>query len=192
VMRLYAAPLMTYCRHSPMGRWGDPQDLVQGFLADRTSRADYFLRWRGSGKRLHQWLAAGLSFYGLEALHQLQRDGRHLEVPADLPSAEPEAHLALEQATLRSFIEESMRRAERVCQERGQEQHWKIFMRRSHGNEGFSKIAESFSMTPAQAVVLMRTGRKRFVEALREVLSDDGVHPENLSSELAQVLGQEG
>jgi len=190
VMRIYAGPLMTFCRHSPMGRWSDPQDLVQGFLADRTSKADYFLRWRGSGKRLHQWLASGLSFYGREALHRKQREGQFLEVPDDLAGPEVEAHEALERATLRSFIEEAMRRAARECAQRGQAQHWQIFMQRSYGHESFRSIATRMNMTPEQAVVLMRTGKKRFLKALREVLSDDGVRDEKLPEELDWVLGQ--
>lgn len=190
VMRLYAGPLMTFCQHSPMGKWSDPQDLVQGFLADRASKPDYFLRWRGSGRRLHQWLASGLSFYGQEALHKLQRDGQAHEVPLDLEASEPEAHRAMELAAIGSFLGEAMRRAERDCKQRGQELHWKIFMRRSYGREGFRSIGISLGISAEQAVVLMRTGRRRFVQALREVLLDDGVREENLHAELEWILGQ--
>src|SRR5882672_12709738 len=68
LMSVYAWPLQVYFRGSS-DRWlGEPEDIVQGFFADRLDREEFLPGCQESGLRLRRWLMNGFCFY-LKELH---------------------------------------------------------------------------------------------------------------------------
>lgn len=171
LMTVYRECLCLYLRRTPLRRLGDPDDLVQGFFANRLSRPDFLTRWTESEKRLRHWLMNAMKFYLRETLRKEQR-GREVQVDEVIAivdsSSDPEAEF--DRAYRAAVVRDAGRRTAAECERRGQLDHFKIFLRHRKDGETYAEIAPDFGLTAEQAAVRARIAESRFAMYLRETL----------------------
>lgn len=190
VMEAYADPLRIYFLGSSLRSLGEAEDLVAGFFSDRLDREDFFRDWQQSGKRLRHWLINAFHFYLKEELRRLQRVRRQGALPEDLEIAgsEPPPEVVMDRLFCESLVTRALALARQRCLDAEQAVHWEIFERHHCREEPYRAFAAELGVDEAQAAVLARVARRRFVRALREELARDGVPPERLDSELALLV----
>ena len=93
VMESYELPLRIYYLGTSWRTLGEPEDIINGFMADRLERPNFFTQWKSSGKRLRHWLINALHFYLKE---QWRRDRRHDAMSIDRGTSEDTDHSAFE------------------------------------------------------------------------------------------------
>ena len=87
IMETYAWPLRVYYLGTN-SRWlGEPDDVIDGFFADRLARDSFLGDWRASGLRLRRWLINAFCFYLLELRRRKLGAGIILEQQVSLASA---------------------------------------------------------------------------------------------------------
>ncbi len=186
LMSVYSEPLQVYFKGSS-SRWlGEADDIVHGFFADRLAKGRFLEDWAKSGLRLRRWLMNGFCYYLQELRSRHKRDGRMKEVSADVPTQDDAS--ALDRAFVVSVVREALKRAEAACSAEGLEQHWGAFFEHHYRGRPYSEVAAEMQTDAARAAVMARSGARRFVRALRELLARDGATPQSLEEEINVLL----
>ena len=190
VMDVYAWPLQVYFRGC-RDRWlGEPEEIVQGFFADRLARDGFFAGWQQSGLRLNHWLRNAFCFY----LHELRRRRRREQSEDALPpsselsdgTAGPEEEV--DRAFAVSLVRAALERTERRCRDEQREAHFEVFVRHYYHGQRYDDFASELGISPARGAVMARTAARRFRDALRELVKRDGTSPAEIDSAIAALL----
>ncbi len=190
LMSVYAHPLKVYFLGTTCRWLGEPDEMVNGFFASRLSRVEFMDDWERSGLKLRRWLINAFNFYLKEEMRRRQRNSVP-DVGRDEPVAPGDDPVA--QAFIVSLVNHALREAERTCALEGLDEHWSIFFAHFVRDLPYASIAEERGIEPARCVVMARTARGKFRDALREGLAADGVRGEaEADSEIMSLLGELG
>ncbi|MCH2139618.1 MAG: hypothetical protein MK100_01120 [Phycisphaerales bacterium] len=190
IMEAYEPPLRIYLRSTSWGNWQDLDEIINGFLADRLDREDFFAKWQASGKRLRHWLINALHFYLKEEWRRERRhDAARLgDGGEEDPGAIVQDPVNLEQEIncvwAKSVIAAACKDAEASCQADGLDSHWALFIRHYLDGRSYRDCAVEFNVDPKRCAVMARTATQRFRQALHQRLQDDGVPAEDLDHEI--------
>lgn len=191
IMQVYYRPLQYYYLGlKGLRNLGEPDDIVNGFFADRLSRNDFMPKWRESGLKLRRWLMNGLHFYLKERIRAQSRDrnasGQVEELQVAVEPANPEGDFEREFAN--ALVAEALKRVQDVCTKKGLDDHWDIFVRHHYHGESYKDFAHEYRVEPVRASVMARTVRDRFRATIRELLIDDGVKPNDIENEIRSLM----
>jgi DNA-directed RNA polymerase specialized sigma24 family protein len=149
--------------------------------------------WERSGLKLRRWLMNAFNFYLKEEIRR-QKRGAAADTGPDEPTAagdDPERPVI--RAFVVSLVNHALREAERACTLEGLDEHWSIFFSHFGRDVPYAAIAQERGIEPARCVVMARTARGRFRDALREALAADGVRGEaEADSEIMSLLEELG
>jgi DNA-directed RNA polymerase specialized sigma24 family protein len=191
VMESYELPLRIYYLGTSWRTLGEPEDIINGFMADRLERPNFFTQWKSSGKRLRHWLINALHFYLKE---QWRRDRRHDAMSIDRGTSEDTDHSAFEpsmndrdvdRAWAKSLVASAIRDAQQSCVADGYEDHWRLFMRHHLDGINYRQCADEFDVDAKRCAVMVRTAATRFRTAIQARLLQDGVPEDELPDEVA-------
>lgn len=188
VMTVYSHPLQVYFKGSSWRWLGDPEDIVQGFFADRLAREDFLSEWCSSGKPLRRWLVNAFSYYLMEFRRRRRKESRTVALGEDVGTSEGDPEAAFDRAFAVSVVREALRRAAKDCESEGLGQHWAIFLEHQYEERSYRELAEEFHVDPARAAVMNRTAAKRFRSAVRVLLARDGLAEEAIDGEVRSLL----
>ena len=188
VMSLYARPLEVYFLGTPYRTIGEPSELVQGFFADRLSRASYLTDWHKSGLRLRRWLMNGFSMYLKETARRSRADRRRVNLPVKGIAVDADCADALDRAFAKAIIEEALARAKDSCQSEGLTEHWTVFTRHFYDGVSYGDLVDELGITPSRAAVMARTAAQRFKRVLRDLVARDGACPPEIDDEIRLLL----
>lgn len=190
IMLVYAEPLKAYYLGTSYRTLGEADDVVNGFFASRLGRVDFVATWRGSNLRLRRWLMNALCFYLRELCHARSKTaaagGEGTFDPAD--EASPDAERALEREFARASVQAAMNAAAQDLAARGLAEHFDLLRRYAVEGESCESLAAGSGRTGQRVWVMIRTAQRAFVKALSEVLSRDGVSPEDLAGEVGRLM----
>ena len=196
LMARYRDPLRVYFEGSSFGRlgvqglidFGDAEELVHGFLANRLARADFLAAWRRSGMRLRRFVMNGFLFYLREQARAARR--RRLREqraePADEGLSE-DATTDFERTWALSVVREASEMAAASLESRGRGMHWRLFVRHFVDGVPYGDLVEPFGLTPSQAASAARDVAFELRRCMRVVLSRDGITESDLGPELALI-----
>lgn len=190
LMELYAEPLCLLAAKRFALSVEEATDLVHDFFVARLPNADYFRRWRTSGRRLRQWLWAGLCYHHRDR-RRAERLRTHASLEGELELVDPSALEPSEELERRfavSLVRAALNRAERACAEEGLAEHWQVFARQARG-ETLRAIGAELGLSESQAHVRTRAARRRFVAALAELLEADGVPAAEVRRAIEELVG---
>lgn len=186
LMEVYAEPLRIYLLGSSFRSAGEPEDLINGFFANRLARDDYLDGWRSSEKRLRRWLINGLIFYIKEEFRRQKRGGATLSEEVEASLEDPaDQYRAFDQAWAASIVRRAMSEASTRCKEEDLEAHWDIFVRHHVQQQPYATCCKEHGVDAARAAVMARTATTRFREAVRQQVSLDGADESTIDDELA-------
>ncbi|QOJ00176.1 MAG: hypothetical protein HRU70_06615 [Phycisphaeraceae bacterium] len=185
VMALYAWPLKVYFLGT-RDRWiGDPDEVVNGFFADRLARPGFFDGWRRSGLRLRHWLINAFCFYLRELKRAHARD-RHAPEEPDTP-VPAAVERDFDRAFVASMVRQAIEQARQTCEDGGLNAHWQVFTEHFIRGREYESFVSELGIDPARAVVMARTAKKRFQAALRELVSHDAASAD-IDAEIRSLL----
>ncbi len=217
VMRRYAGPLSAYVRASSLRGVEEPDELVNAFFASRLSRDGYLAKWRTSGLPLRRWLVNGMLLHARERARSRRMVAGEAERvaatdPASLERHEPSAYQTFEREWARHVLSEAAARAERQLVAEGRADAWHAFRRHVIDGVPYANVAEGIARgggageaddsrtadgvdkaaKAESARTLARLGHARFERALREILTQESVSPEDVDVELAWIYEVSG
>ncbi|MBN8644887.1 MAG: hypothetical protein J0L61_06540 [Planctomycetes bacterium] len=189
IMHLYAQPLKVYFLGCTLRWLGEPDDIVQGFFADRLSRPEFLSKWVASRRPLRFWLIVGFKHYLLESARALQRDRRAGPLGAadsdDVGEADPKV---FDREYAVSVVREATRRAEQSCEKDGLSEHWKVFTEHHVDSRPYEEIAPRLNIDRARCAVMARTAATRFKNELRALVAWEGATEEQIDREIRSLL----
>lgn len=186
LMEVYAEPLRIYLLGSSFRSAGEPEELINGFFANRLARREYMEGWRSSDKRLRRWLINGLIFYIKEEYRRQKRRGASLSDEAEAGLEDPsDQYRAFEQAWAASVVRRAMSMASVRCSQEGLGAHWDIFVRHHIQQQPYAVCCQEHGVNAARAAVMSRTAATRFRDAVRELVSMDGADEKSIDQEIA-------
>jgi hypothetical protein len=174
VMDVYALPLRVYYLGTRDQSLGEPDEVIQGFFADRLGRAEFFAQWQSSNLPLRRWLINGFNFYLKELRRANRRNRATGEESDELPTFEGEPGAAMELAFLVSIVRTSLHHVQRECDSTGLQKHWTSFFEHFCLERPYADIARDLEVDPARAMVMARTVRHKFQAEVRRSMSIDG------------------
>jgi DNA-directed RNA polymerase specialized sigma24 family protein len=197
IMTVYAWPLRVYFLGT-RDRWlGEPDDVVQGFFADRLAKPQFFADWQSSGLRLRHWLINAFCFYLKELKRARLRgsapgaSGEVFDERENAPIDDQDPMDAVDRAYAVSVVREALRRAGLDCEAQGLAPHWAVFVGHFCQGHGYAELCQRLGLDPARGVVMARTAKKKFQIALHDILSRD-LHCTDVESEIRVLLGAAG
>jgi len=188
IMSRYLEPLCAYVRASSLRTLGEPNEIVNDFLASRVADPGYLSRWASSGIPLRRWLANGLITHARNrAMTEARRRSARVELdPAHIvESAETSALLALERAWAMRVMIEAHDRVRSEFDADGKGAWWELFRLHSVQGLGYAQAAAATGVTPGSASHINRVVATRLREVLRSILEREGVAPDDIDRELA-------
>jgi hypothetical protein len=188
VMEVYSWPLTVYYRGT-RDRWlGEPDEIVQGFFADRLARSGFFTDWQRSRLPLRRWLINAFCFYLSEMRRRSKRDRSAQELGESAATTESDPGTTMDRAFVVSIVRAALSTAENRCKAEGLDAHWRIFMRHHHNGEAYQHIAADADIGPARAAVMCRTASRKFRSALRDMMARDGAPQHQIDREIQSLL----
>jgi hypothetical protein len=189
LLELYAEPLRAYFLGSSFRSMGEPDDIVNGFFADRLSRPGFFQNWRDSGLRLRRWLMNALCFYLREQRRKANRQAHaDLADAGELADPSQESHRDADRAFVRSVVQTALERGRADCEARRMGLHWSVFVRYHLENVPCATLAQEIGEEPGRVWVMIRSAQRRFAGALRTLLIEDGTPEDRVDEEIAGLL----
>jgi hypothetical protein len=198
LMSRYAEPLAAFVRGSSLARLGEPEEIVNGFLAARLSDdaaiGDFLSRWSASGMRLRRWLMNGILFYG----QGLARDRARAQerggpvAPHTLDRREGAATTGesdFERAWALAAVREATARAEAELLAEGRAVEFEIFRRHAIDGQPYAVFAREVGKSEQKCAGATRLVAQRVRAALAEVLREEGVPERELDDEISRVRG---
>jgi len=163
----------------------EADDVLQSFVAERILARSLVSRAAPSAGRFRSYVLKALENHlrterGRSALRREQPTTEHTEEP----SAEASPTELFERAWAREVIDETLRRMQAECEERGLRQHWLVFEARIVGPAlrgepapGYGDLQNSIGFaSPREGTNLLVTAKRAFQRHLRDVValySDD-------------------
>lgn len=197
IMAIYAHPLKVYFLGSTL-RWvGEPEEIVQGFFADRLSRPDFLNKWIASQRPLRFWLITGFKFYILESARALQRDRAVASIDAgsgtgpmagEVPDADAGDQRSFDREVALGIVREAADRARKSCDDDALGAHWTVFVRHHLDGHPYERIAPDLGVDRARCAVMARTAATRFKAQLRALVAWEGASEEEIDREIRQLL----
>lgn len=188
LMEVYSLPLQVYYRGTRMHWLGDPDEVVHGFFAERLARPGFLDAWRQSNKPLRRWLMNAFCFY----LQECRRARQAQPAGATLATDPPAPDVAMEREADREFVvglvRAALRRAEYVCGQRGQAEHWRLFVAHHLDQRPYAELEAEFGIAPPRASVMVRTATHCFRAVLRGLIERDGVEARAVDRVIADLL----
>lgn len=173
IMTVYRWPLRVYFMGT-RDRWlGEPEDIVDGFFADRLSRPQFLADWRSSGLKLRHWLINAFCFYLREVKRARQRNAYEDLSPQAEPAIGPSDLAEMDKAYVTSLVREALLEAERTCSAQGLQAHWQVFSLHFAQGRPYDQFVDDLGIDAARAVVMARTAKKKFQTALRDLVGRD-------------------
>ena len=196
VMQRYAAPLCAYARASSLRLLGEPEELVNDFLAARVGEASYLERWRGSGLSLRRWLMNGVSAHirllWRERATHARRHEPLAESARELASDTRGAERNFERAWIRATLGEACRRVQDSLNESRDAEPWRVFELHVLEGQPYRAILAAAGEAPTRdgeerlAVAVRRVLRLVRAE-LKAILREDGVRESELDAEVDRM-----
>lgn len=186
VMESYALPLERYLRGSSFCAAGEAKELVNGFLADRVSQQDYFVRWMESGVKLRRWLMTGFLFYLRETVRRSQRGPKPLDT--DPSDDREDAHKQFEREWALALVARALERARASCERKGQRTHWEMLERHYLHGVPYATLIAEYGVTAKEAATMVRTAAGKLRRAFFDLLDRDGVPESEIDSEIARLM----
>jgi hypothetical protein len=192
VMERYAGPLAVFVRGSSLARLGEPEEIVNGFLAARLSDADFLRAWHRSGMRLRRWLMNGILFYGQGLARDRARvSGRSAMLPAGewskLEGDAATGEVDFERAWAVAVVREATARAEDELRAEGRMVEFEIFRRHAIDGKPYAAFARELGRSEQQCAGATRLVAQRVRARLAELLLEEGVPEAELDEEIARV-----
>lgn len=185
IMATYAVPLRIYLLGSSWRRFGEVDEIINGFFAGRLDKPEFFTQWKTSGKRLRYWLINALRFHLQEQYRRVKRDQA-----APLPDDPDEAtvHRDFDRAWAMSLVREACLDAQTQCAHEGLQEHWSVFHQHHVDGVPYRDIAAAMNISPGRCAVMVRTATSRFKQAMAERLQIDGTPDTALDGEIDILL----
>ena len=187
IMLVYRWPLQVYFMGT-RDRWlGEPDEVVDGFFADRLARPQFLTDWRNSSLKLRHWLINAFCFYLRELKRARQRNAHEDLSPAAEPAVGPADLHEMDRAYVASLVREAMLEAERQCRSSGLAAHWQVFSIHFVQGRPYDQFVDDLGIDAARAVVMARTAKKKFQAALRDLVSRDSTSTD-IDAEIRALL----
>ena len=187
VMSVHLMPLRTYSLGTNERWLGEPEEVVQGFFADRLARGDFFSEWERSGMRLRRWLVNAFCFYLKELRRRKFRDGRAGDLADDPVTFSGDPEREVDRAFVVSVVQQALELGKKTCEDAGLGEHWGVFEQHYCRQMSYAEIADETGLKTDRAAVMARTAARKFRAALRELLERDAMHGD-VDSEIAALL----
>ncbi|MBI1304427.1 MAG: hypothetical protein GC172_11680 [Phycisphaera sp.] len=190
VMSRYAEPLAAYIRASSLRALGEPNELVNDFLASRLADGAYLARWSASGLPLRRWLVNGLIAHARNrADTESRRRATNAAVdPAHVAdSTETSALLALERAWAMRAMIEAHDRVRSELDADGKSAWWELSRLHSVHGIAYADATRATGLSLASASHINRVVATRLREALAAILLRDGIRADDIDRELATM-----
>jgi hypothetical protein len=192
VMEVYAFPLRVYFLGGRDRTLGEPDEVIQGFFADRLARTEFFAQWQSSGLPLRRWLMNALNFYLKELRRAGNRGAASGESQAeDVGTFEGDPNAEIERAFIISLVRVALRNVERTCELEGQSRHWTSFYEHFYLDRSYADIGRDLGVDAARAMVMARTVRHKFQAEIRRMMTIDGADTEVDKAILSLLQGAE-
>ena len=190
VMAVYGEPLLIYLRGHTLRWLGEPEELIDGFFANRLDREDFFAKWQASGLRLRRWLMNALNLYLMEVRRSRQQTarGRSAELDDEQWTGGDSPEKIVDRAFAQSIVRQALQQAQQRCKAKRLEEHWGVFMRHYYEGQKYDAFAGEYGVEPARAAIMARTATRVFRAALRNLLARDGTAPERIDEEIQALL----
>lgn len=186
IMSIYRWPLSVYFMGT-RDRWlGEPDEVINGFFADRLAKPNFLDDWRASGLHLRHWLINAFCFY----LRELRRDQARRQTDGVMPSDEVVFQgntRDLDRAFVAGLVARALQAAEQTCRRQGLAAHWQVFFDHFVQGRPYDQFVADLGIDAARAVVMARTAKKKFQDAVRDLVSKD--HPSgDIDDEIRSLL----
>jgi DNA-directed RNA polymerase specialized sigma24 family protein len=190
-MTVYARPLQVYLAGSSFRRLGEPDEIVEGFFADRLGRDRFLHDWLESGRRLRHWLIRAFKNY----LHEWIRAAKRQQRPPDLDryddaareSDVDDAEALFHREAALAIVREAFRLAEDDCRCADLDIHWRVFVRHHLDGLDYRAIESELNVTAARAKVMARTVANRLRARLRETIAWSGAQEGEIDLEIQEL-----
>ncbi len=97
-------------------------------------------------------------------------------------------HREMDRAFIVSVVRQALRDTQRICSEKGLDDHMQIFVRHYYDGQPYQSIASDFGVAPPRAAVMARSAARNFKAALRDLLSCDGAESGEIDGEIESLL----
>lgn len=186
VMSVYAAPLKAYFMGTPWRKIGDPDDIVQGFFADRLARDGFYENWHRKGMQLRRWLMNAMRYYLQEQV--AKRPVATIPDKFDHADDAPSPDELVDREFARSVVRRAMELAEADCFDRGLSDHWRIFVALHIDQRELPEIGRECGISSERARVMARTAGRKFKRAVRDMVARDVDDTEQVDREIEMLM----
>ena len=189
----YFEPLCAYVRASSLVGLGEPAELVNAFFASRVVDASYLARWSASGMPLRRFLVNGLLTHTRNTLLAESRRAKFgraidpLELERITTSHETSALMALERAWAVRTVTQAHERVQAGLEREGRSAWWELFRLHSLQGMSYAQACPVVGIEMSNATNTHRAVVSRLKDALRAVLENEGIRPQDLDLELASL-----
>jgi hypothetical protein len=184
----YADALKAYYLGTSYRSLWEPDEIVNGFFLDRLQRKDFLVAWRCSGMRLRRWLMNAMCFY----LKEFSRSERRRAAPGEHSAMEAVTHAShvrnMDLAFRETVVRFALQNARASCEADGYACHFECFLAYYVQQRSYEDIGIELNESADRVWVMVRTGQRRFVKALRQALLDDGTPPGEIDGEIRDLL----
>lgn len=206
IMTIYAHPLKVYFLGCSLRWLGEPDDIVQGFFADRLSRPEFLNKWVASQRPLRFWLITGFKHYLMETTRSVQRSRAVASIDAgaggvggvgsgttsvsanDVPDLDTSDQTPYDREVALGLVREATRRAQQSCLKDGLDKHWTVFVRHHVDGLPYERIAPDLGIDRARCAVMARTAATRYKAEVRALVAWEGATEEQIDREIRQLL----
>ncbi len=199
VMERYFQPLCAYARASSLRMLGEPEELVNEFLAARLADSAYLTEWLRSGIPLRRWLANGLLTHARNrALAESRRRAHGGSVDPAMFASVADSHatdalLALERVWTIRTITQAYESVRASFEAEGRGAWWDLFRLHSMQGMPYANACRITGVAASNATNVHRAVVARLRETLARILERDGIPSDEFEREIGLMqdfLGQ--
>jgi DNA-directed RNA polymerase specialized sigma24 family protein len=193
LMAVYLRPLRAYFLKTSFRNLDEPDDIINDFFQSRLSRPEFYDKWLVSGKRLRRWLMTSLCHFLLERYRAEKRArGEPIDDLREPAGDDPAPQRAMDLEFLQAVVRAALELAEDKAASAGNTAHWNLFRGYYIDRTDCKDLAAEAGVPEGRAWVMIRTAKRWFVAAVREVLLRDGVPEDQIDDEIRDMLGDAG
>lgn len=191
LMERYRVPLVAYAAQSRLANIDEPDELVHGFFAAKSSDPRFLRDWRESGVSLRRWMLNGLVFHARGVMRdQTRESARRAPAPTDsLPSPSADAERAFERAWALALVESACRAAHASLARDGRDRAYDCFHRHFFESVGYARLATDHGIDETTVASEIRLATRRTRTEAEAMLRDEiGTADERaIAAELGRV-----
>ena len=175
LMERYRAPLMAYAAQSRIANIDEPDELVHGFFAAKSTDPRFLADWRASALPLRRWMINGLVFHARGVMRDRARDtARREQAHADmLPSPSVDAERVFERAWALALVEAACRAAHASLAREGRERAYDCFHRHFFDSVGYARLAADHGIDETTVASEIRLATRRARTEAEAMLRDE-------------------